>query len=281
MRNLCLSLCLLPIIFSACSPSPGIVATAMAQTQVALSAKTPHLSESAPTFTPELPTDTQTPAPTITSTPDVRVIRAELEDILCDKQDFPSGGGYFLPEPDVMVYYYDNNGIRTKGTFKMYHSYHKTNDILISADDLGKADKAVIQKFLAETGRLDGMWAGFKKGKTDFAGPPDVICNVESFETNQGALLAVQKYNAAEISEAQGWEYVEGSPPGIGSAAVFLKNKNFAKDSYSAIQFAYRNYRVTISAADKTPLKEINSAVLYLVAQQILKKLDNASLGAP
>jgi hypothetical protein len=278
MRILAISLCLFALVVYACTPSPSIVATAMAQTQAALPTRIPTLIPKRPT---PLPTETQPPAPTITSTPDIRVIRAELENILCESQDFPSGGGYFLPEPDVMVYYYDNNGIRTKGTFKIYHSYHKTNDILISADNLGKTDKAVVQRYLAETGRLDGMWAGFKKGKTDFAGPTDVICNVESFETNQGALMAVQRYNAAEISDAQGWEYAEGQSPSIGSAVVLLSNKKFAKEGYSAIQFSYRNYRVTISAADKTPSKDVNSDILYFVAQQVLKKLENASLGKP
>ncbi len=273
MRSYYISLCLSMMLISSCAPSPEIVATAMAQTQVALSFTKPQLPTASlismsehPTVTP---TEVQKPVPTITSTPDLRVIKSDPMVYLCDSQDFPGEGDYFLPAPDAIFTYLDSNG--KKQTFYMEHLNHISNDILII--DKQSNSSYAVQSYIAETGRVDGWKIEFNKGKSNFDGPYTVICNVESYETSEGAILAVQKFNQAETSEVVGWEYDEGSHPSLGSADVFLKNEDLKKQdlaNHVALQFSYRNYRVTINALDKTQ-KEIAFDILYHIGLNTLR----------
>jgi len=283
MRNFYIAVCLLILIVSACAPSPGTVATAMAQTQVALSYTPYQLPMAKLTSTSESPTNSpteiQTPVPTITRTPDFRVIKSDPKNFLCDTQDFPGEGDYFIPAPKAIFTYRDSNG--KKQTFYQEYINHFSNDILT----MGRQGNSshIVQSYIADTGRIDGWSIVFQKGNNNFLGPYTVMCNVESFETSEGAFLAVQNFNQAETVEADGWEYDEGSYPSLGSADVFLKNEDLKKKdlaSHVAIQFSYRNYRVTINASGKTQ-KEIAFDILNHIGLNILKNLENAPLNAP
>jgi|WetSurMetagenome_2_1015567.scaffolds.fasta_scaffold189248_1 hypothetical protein len=283
MRIFYISLCLLMIIVSSCAPSPGVVATAMAQTEVSLSFTTPQLPTATITSTSEpptyTPTEIQKPVPTITNTPDFQVIKSDPKIYLCDTQDFPNEGNYYIPAPKAIFTYRDSNG--KEQTFYQEYINHFSNDILTIAQQSNSSH--IVQSYMADTGRVDGWSIEYKKGNTSFAGPYTVLCDVESFKTSEGAFLAVQKYNQAETSELVGWEYDEVQHPSLGSADVFLKNEDLKKKdlaNHVAIQFSYRNYLVTISAQDKTQ-KEITFDILYQVGLKILKKLENAPLNAP
>jgi hypothetical protein len=283
MRNFYIFLCLLMIIVSSCAPSPGVVATAMAQTQASLSFTTPQLPTATFTITSEPPTSTPTeiqkPVPTITNTPDFLVIKSDPYIYLCDTQDFPNEGDYYIPAPKAIFTYRDSNG--KKQTFYQEYINHISNDILTM--DRESNSSHIVQSYMADTGRVDGWSIEFKKGNNSFVGPYTVLCGVESFKTSEGSFLAVQKYNQAETSELVGWEYDEGPHPSLGSADVFLKNEDLEKKdlaNHVAIQFSYRNYLVTITALDKTQ-KEITFDILYQVGLKILKNLENAHLSAP
>ena len=283
MKSFHISLCLLMIIVSSCAPSPGVVATAMAQTQVSLSFNTPQLLTTTHTIISVPPTNTptefRTPVPTITSTPDSRVIKSDPKIYLCDTQDLPIEGDYHIPAPEPIFTYRDSTG--KKHTFYKEYINHFSNNILTVNQESNTSH--LVQSYISDTGKIDGWSIVLKKRNNGFAGPYHVMCNVESFETSEGAYLAIRKYNLAETSESIGWKYDEGSHPSLGSADVFLKNEDLKKKdlaNHVAIQFSFRNYIVTISAIDETQ-KEITFDILYQIGLKILKKLEDAHLSTP
>jgi hypothetical protein len=261
------------ILVAGCAPSPEIVATAMAQTQAALPTETPIPPTATRTFTPvpptNTPTETSTPTLTPTSTPDLRIIDASPEDIVCDVSDLPIEDDYYIPSLNNDPGYYR----RSYTGF----SFHYTNKYLA----ITSANKV----YIAETGRIDGWGVTFKKGLNSYSGFPYILCDVESFESSGGAQLAVQKFNSVELYPQDGLGYLKDATILIGDASVIIVNEkhylanrlgeNFKYDLQ--IDFAYRNYRVRVGG----PNRETSLDQLYYVANNILEKLKEAPLSLP
>ena len=247
----------LALIASACAPSPEIVATAMAQTETALPTATLTLTPSPThtlTLTPKPPTSTAAETPT--STPDLRIITANPEELACTKRELPDGGSYAL---------------RFSPSFPN-HVTHYTNDKVV----ISSTSRNDLEEYVMETRRIDGWWVDFEKLNANTAGYSFLRCITNKHETAEGARLAVTKYNHAEIYSVYGYELIENPERSIGDISVAVSKTQLAEWTSYEVYFAYRNYQVTIIGDGSANMDD-----LYYIAEAMLEKLKNAPLGAP
>jgi len=256
-------LCIL-VILTACAPSPEIVATAMAQTQAALPTDTP-LPPATVTFTstPEPPTSTPTETPT--STPDLQVITADPEELVCTKGDLPIGGYYQELAPG-------ENDLIIKANLVS----HYTNEKVLTNNGTGAAGRDFMENFIGNTRRIDGWWVAYRKTMASYPGFTGLQCIVEKYQSIEGAQLAVREYNQAEIFSYDSFVYEENNVRDIGDVSVAISSTGIPEFDQYRIQFSYRNYRVTIIGNGTGMLDD-----LYYVGEQILSKLKDEPLSVP
>lgn len=265
MKRVCFALFAIAIAAAACAPSPEIVATAMAQTQAALPTATPPATL---TLTPEPPTSTPTeiltPTLTPTSTPDLRVIISLPEDIVCTEDDLPVDGNYSLQPPPATD---DSLGASFWSDPLAYVCDHCTNQLIYGTSP--------VREFISRTKRVDGWLRIFTGENDNYPGFDRLGCYVQQFRTIEGAQLAVQAYALKEIYPQWGFEPLENSEPTIGDVSIWISNTARSGHLVYGIEYSYKNHAVTIAGLNGTK----NLDDLYFVAQQILKKLENAALG--
>jgi len=161
------------IIFSGCNPSESSIQTAMAETQQSLPTATEtFLPTNTVTYTPE-PTSTETLIPTstvtITPTPDKRIIEIGPEEFLLEKEDLPSEAKYYLPN-------------------FTWISPHRNSEVI---SGWGKEEG---QKYLEETGRIDGWGVYYARGTSIVRAPEEIFHNIIQYRTAEGAQLAMEYF---------------------------------------------------------------------------------------
>jgi hypothetical protein len=111
---------------------------------------------------------TKTAEPTITPTPDVRVIKGDPFDYLLKREDLPKEGKYYVPDGGMAG---------------------RTNEEMI-------ADMTVEvgRKYVLDTGRIMGWFVYFYRGSQASQSPQEVYCSVEFYKTSSGALYAGKNY---------------------------------------------------------------------------------------
>jgi hypothetical protein len=230
MKKLFSIIVLISVLLTACGPSQeqiqATVQASIAQTQAAL----PTITPIPPTATPtELPTSTPLPTltPTITITPsltpDVRVIDVDPRELLLQKTDLPVEGKYYLPGPGWI------SPVR--------------NSEIVSAWTVADG-----QKYLAETGRIDGWLVYYKRGGSSGTLLPEQIYdNVTIFSTIEGAQLVITRYGDRRITEE---DRTEIEVPQIGDVTrAFTKKEVDSGGGIRAsimISFSYRNIVHTV-----------------------------------
>ena len=256
IRHLILISTCLGLALVGCAPSPEIVASAMAQTEVARPTATLTLAPSpthTPTLTPEPPTSTPTETPT--STPDLRIITASPEELACTKRDLPDARNY---------------GMTFLGTFPNPYS----NDKVVRSGGTLLTDK--LENYVRETRRIDGWQVYYEKFNTTSAGFSVLRCITNRHETAEGAQLAVLKYNDAKIYTSSQYEIIENPEEIVGDISLALSNTWNEDKIHYQLYFSYRNYQLTIIGRGSANLDD-----LYFIAESMLEKLEDASLGLP
>jgi hypothetical protein len=197
--------CALPLV--ACASSANAVNTAIAQTQAALPTKTPL-----PTTTPA-PTTTLLPSPT----PDGRIIDIDPEKLLLQKSDLPIPGKYYLPGQTSMS--------------------PLTNAEIVASWTVEEG-----QAYLAETGRIHGWAATYRRGTNSVKMPEEVHNNVVIYSTVEGAQTVVTKYGDRDLIET-GYQEMEAPPVGEAFRA-FRKEETESSGAtrvWLRLIFRYRN----------------------------------------
>lgn len=237
-------------------PNETSIQTAIAETEAAkalLEIDTPTVTATlVPSDTPE-PTRTPTPEPSPTPTPDLRIIRVDPKEFLLTKDDLPKESRFYLP----------NAG---------WISPHRNSELI---SQMGIEEG---QRYLEETGRVDGWWGYLKRGSVIIRAPDQVFSNPVMYETAAGATQAkTGDYGLREEMEpvdvdfqigdfTQAWVSREMQPSG----------KNWV--TY-LIDFTYRNYGIAVGGMgfeDEFDLLFVRDAAL-----SILAKLEAAPLEAP
>lgn len=213
-----------------------------------------------PTKTPtSVPTNTPTPLPSPTPTftpsptPDTRVILTTSKAFLCEKSDLPAKGSYILPN---------------SGWISPHHNYE-----IIQQWGQEKG-----QRYLDETGRVDGWWVEYYRSSNNEVLPKYIFCNVIQHKTSEGAHISLTKYNEVAMHEP-GYKVFPDSPQIGDEAIVFYKTYTSDAGVPSKIlflEFRYRNYVVRI-AGDGSE-QEVKLDTLIPVAKSVLKRLQEAEL---
>ena len=239
----------------ACSQAPSVpTATSVppSLTNTPVPTRTPT---STATLTPTpLPTPTLTPMPS--PTPDLRVILTGPKEFLCQKSDLPAEGHYILPD---------------SGWISPHHNYE-----IISA--WGKEEG---QRYLDETGRVDGWWVAYYRSTNNAVLPQYIYCNPIQYKTSEGAHITLTKYN--EVAQQKGDYEMLPNPPQIGDETIVFY-QNYITDAgipskTLIIEFRYRNYVIRI-AGDGAE-QEVNLEALIPIAQSIFQRLQEAELSLP
>lgn len=251
---------LLPLLFilillSACGPSEADIAEAIAETEAAKPTETfaPEPTATA-TFTPE-PTATNTPEPS--PTPDSRIIQEESRSFLCEKDDMPADGKYYLPGAGWI-------------------SPHKNEEII---SDWGREEGLA---YIEETGRIEGWWVYYARGSSTNTLPEEMFCNIVRYETSAGAQLSASKYGYDDYSTDSDYQMLDLTENlGDNSFAFVYKEmqSNGKNQVWVSVVFVYRNYYLKVRGwgwEDDVQLED-----LIIVAQNILAKLEEAPLISP
>lgn len=258
-------LIVLPLLFSACGPSPEQVQIAIAETLTAQPTYTftflpsPTLTGTptpTATITPTLttvPTDTPTPTPT----PDIRIIDVDPQKFLLKASELPEEGKYYLPGSDWMSI--------------------NTNEEIISLRGVEEGRDYVIR-----TGRVTGWWVEYLRGTRAVEMPEDVYVFVAQYKTAEGAQLALLKYNNVETNTKYRWRY-ETVDRGLGDKYIVTVYDKITsggdKDVSYLFEFTYRNYLVEIGLFDLE--KYISHDFALLLGEKVLNKLEAAELVFP
>ena len=208
---------------SSCQPSEKTIQTAIAQTQVALPMPTFMPSHTPlPTVTP-IPLNTPRTTPVFTSSPSPspvslnKLIDIDPRMLLLQYTDLPNEGNYYLPGEDW--------------------TSPQRNSEIISAWTVKKGED-----YLAETGRIDGWWVGYKRGKVGVLLPEEVYDSVVIYSKVEGARITVLKHGDKYITEDN---YTEITAPQIGDTnRAFQRldtNSNGETRVSIAVIFSYQN----------------------------------------
>lgn len=237
-------------------PSESAIQTAIAATErsqpnlVGLLA-TPT-SPPEPSRTPE-PSSTPTSEPTLTPTPDIRVMRVDPKEFLLTKDDLPSEAKYYLP----------NAG---------WISPHRNSELI---SQMGQEEG---QRYLEETGRVDGWWGYLKRGTSTVKAPDQMYSNPVMYESAAGA----QSARTGDYGFREGMELVETDIELGELTQVWLSKEMQSNGRYWVtylIDFTYRNYGVSVGGMGYE--SEVSLDFIEVAARQILAKLEAAPLSNP
>ena len=215
---------LIAIVFiSGCQPSEKTIQTAIAQTQVALPMPTFMPSHTPlPTVTP-IPLNTPRTTPVFTSLPSPipvslnRLIDVDPRKLLLQYTDLPGEGNYYLPGEG-------------------WTSPHRNSEI-ISAWTVEKGEA-----YLAETGRIDGWWATYKRGNVGVLMPEEVYDNIVIYSKVEGAQITVLKYGDKIITEENYTEITASKIGDTNRAFQRLDTNSSGETRISiAVIFSYQN----------------------------------------
>jgi hypothetical protein len=189
-----------------------------------------------PVFTPSI-----TPTPTLmrvaSPLPEIKLIKADPQDLLLAINDLPLAGKYYLP----------NAGLSRLSNREIIQS-------------LG-AEKA--QEYINETGRVDGWTVNYKRGSNTVSSPEEVVDSVVVYETVEGAQSSIEKY--WNLNRSPDFRQILGYPTvGDLSLAISLTKGNRVQYVY---YFSYSNYVHTLE------LKGIESGVTLDLVKQLADKL--------
>lgn len=257
-------LVLCTVLLSACTsptPNPSDIETAIAQTMAASAptlTQTPEPTHTptdtvTPTVTPS-PSSTPTETPTSTTTPDLRVIAADPKDMLLTPKELPDDGKYSIPHSSWI-------------------SPHHNTEIIS-----GWGREAGV-KYLEETGRIDGWWVYFIRGRNINNTPDQIFHNIIQYQTHEGAQITVEKYNEVERGDNDGWVYMDEHPDlGDVSLAMILKQMqpNGKYKIWITIDTSYRNYVSRVGGYGWEDL--VTLECMIDVANRALAKLETADL---
>jgi hypothetical protein len=245
------------MLISSCGPSKEQIQKAIEQTQIAIPTSTLTFTPS-PTNT-VTPTSTNTPIPTPSltpsPTPDVRIISGETQKYLCQANELPGDGHYYLPDSSWMEFVGNDN--------PKYTPEQKAR--------------------IVETGRSSLWTVEYLRNSSISKTPMNVYCGIFKFKTKEGALLTFQKYNPIVLHPEINYTVITNKP-GLGDDFIVFtrtfNDKNGVKLYRLSIEFLYRNTLTEISIVGKTS-EEISYEFAYLVANQVLDKLKEAPLSSP
>jgi len=241
-------------ILVACSPSQSAVETAIYQTQAAAATNT-STQTLLPTDTrTPFPTDTPTPSATLSPTPDLRTNQGDPPDLIMIRADLPLDANYYIPNETWTG---------------MLHNVQIVSSWTV---EKGRA-------YLADTGRIDGMWISFNRGSTTVIAPQEIYDNVAIFKTAEGAQLVVTKYEDSDLENG----YTElVNPPQIGDKTrEFIRKQMQSSGEYRvwiSVAFSYRNIYHYIEGYGWE--KEVDLEYIENVARKILSRMEVAPLAS-
>jgi hypothetical protein len=237
-----------------CSPSAQLVQTAIAQTAESKPTSTIEIISSS---TPE-PTRTPTEEPTVAPTPDLRIIDTDPQKLLCQKEDLPKEGKYYIPDSTWMSI--------------------NTNEEVISNRGVEEG-----RQYVTDTGRVTGWWADRLRGTRAVILPDEIMCGVYMFKTNEGALKALNTYNSLETDHDNNWKYLPDSKTlGVENNIIVLYKTDSGGDKNTSydLEFVYKNMMGQVFAYSKKDT-DISPEVIEEIAAKMLAKLKAEPLVNP
>lgn len=249
---------LIAIIISGCQPSEPAIQTAMAETQNARPTSTGTMvSTSAQTDTPEptfTATEQPTSTPTFTATPDKRIIEIGPEEFLLKKEDLPSDAKYYLPN-------------------YTWISPHRNSEVI---SGWGKEEG---QKYLEETGRIDGWGAYYARGTSTVRAPEEIFHNIIQYKTSEGAQIAMEMDSPYQQIE---YEILDNDFQ-LGDKTIISEYREMQPSGEYRVDYlvetAYRNYQSRVAGWGWE--KEFDLDYVIQVAEIALEKLKEAPLVEP
>lgn len=251
---------IIAIFVSGCQPSETAIQTAMAETQNALPTLTKTVlptKTSTLTNTPEpTPTETEIPSstPTPSPTPDERIIEIGPEVFLLEKEDLPQDAKYYLPGSS-------------------WKSPHRNSEII---SGWGREEG---QKYLEETGRIDGWVVYYARGTSTVRAPEQIYHNIIQYETVHGAQIAMEMEspNVDVVYQIVDDDYELGDKTMISKFREMQPSGEY-RIIYS-VETAYRNYQSRVSGWGWE--KEFDLEYVIQIAEIALNKLKEAPLVSP
>jgi hypothetical protein len=239
------------LLLSACAPSAKAIQTAIAQTQIAAPTNTIIPPTEIPTETPTVP-----PSPTPSPTPDLRIIGTteNPSNFLLALSDLPAEGSYSLPGTGWIGKLHNSQIIQEYGA------------------EAGN-------KYVNETGRVDGWWVTYKRGSSAGIYPQQIYDNVILFQTSAGAQLMLAKYADpnSPVGAKTNFTEIQGSKT-IGDLSKVLIKKDSEHVWYDIV-FTYRNYGHVVEAYGLA--SEVQPEFVESIADILLKELQSAPLSVP
>jgi hypothetical protein len=201
-----ISVVIIAILISGCTPSEKSIKVAVSLTQTAY-----------PTSTsiPPTPTATATPAPT----QDLRVIDIDPQKLLLEKSDLPLECSYYLPGPG-WISPLRNSEIVSEWTVEK-----------------GKA-------YLADTGRIDGWVVYYRCRKESALLPDEIFDNVVIYSSVEGAHVMYAKY--LERKDDGFLEITDAPKVGDFSIAWIKNNAGGEGKNQYLFDFTYKNILHTV-----------------------------------
>ena len=234
---------LLMFFFIGCQPSEQAVQTTGTQTREA---------NPTPTITPEPTlTSTSTPTPIPSSTPDIRIIKTDIQDFLLQQMDLPPEGRYYLPAPSWS---------------SPHHNYEIIQDV---GQEFGN-------QYINEIGRMDGWYAHYVRGRSNNSLPSEIHNSVVMLSGIEGAKLYMEKY-VRGFNLAAGYVEVKTDLK-IGDSVVMFEKRDNGEMNY-VIEFSYRNFiQRVVGIGIKT---DADKKLIVDIAYLLLNRLQNAPVSSP
>jgi hypothetical protein len=164
--------------------------------------------------------------------------------LLIDAADLPSEGKYIVPGTDW--------------------TGELDNQAVLNAWGAEEGNK-----YLGETGRVDGWWIQFNRTSSEAAAPSEVYDSVVLYQTVAGARLSVEKYAAHGMKD---YVEVEGTTQ-IGDGARAFVLKQGSNVDY-LLYFSFRNFQHVVEVLGLQ--SEAAAAFATSVAQALLRKIESA-----
>lgn len=226
MRNSFSMFCYLLLVATICSCQPLVkqtspTFTSLVQVTNSTVKKSVEKSVSDNLVKTTIPSSTATQAPLVDSDHSTWVIQDEnLARFLPEIRELPREALYSIPNEKWVSPHYNQEVIWDWG-----------------------AEKA--NPYLQKTGRLMGWETSFLRGADDIYSPEQLFCEIISYQTVEGARIALKEFNAVEVFPEDGWKY-ENSDISLGDHTVVMKrvkqNTGGVEEVWYRIEFSYRNF---------------------------------------
>jgi hypothetical protein len=244
---------------TSCIPSVDVIENNTFDSSSPLLKQTIIISLIPPSSTP-VPTITYTPKPSIipslTSTPDLRIINTSPLKLLCQKEDLPALGVYYFPSEEWV------------------NSYSNRDKI----SKMGESGK----DYLERTGRVIGWEANYYSRHTYGILPYYLYCRVTLFKTIDGAKVA---YNWPSTNSNEDWNENK-----IGVTS-FLGDENSAWEYYlydnnenikTWYLFTYRYKNLIISVGHYSPVDDsFYPEIISQIAEKMFQRIYTQELINP